>query len=284
MKGQARIATCVLAALLAAGIFAAGATAAPVAVRATFDTPTVQFGDPIRTHVVVVLDATRVRSGSLRIADDLGPLTSVSEGETTRTAQGRTLTVAVTRTFSCLSSACVAANGDATPALPRVTASVLTRDGETLRATSAWPTLHVRGRVSRADLARSRPPFRADTSPPPPSYRLAPGTLAWLLDGLAIALALGAVALAAYEVRRLAGRGRAQPTADELERALRFARESEDRPPPDRRRALGLLARVLGARDRPLSGPASDLAWSKPEPEREALATLVADVEREAPS
>ena len=271
--------------LLAAGVFASGAVAAPpLVVRATFDTPTVQFAGAIRIHVVVLLDGTRVRPGSLRIVDDLAPLTSLSPGRTTRTTRGNTITVALARTFSCISSSCVSATGDATPALPPVTATVLTLGGQTLRASAMWPTLHVRGRVAKADLGRSHPPFRADTTPAPPSYRLAPSTLAWLLDALAVALALTAAALAVSEARRLARRRRGEPAVDELERALRLAREAENRPPPDRRRALGLLARLLDARDRRLSGTASELAWAKPEPERDALATFVTDVEREVPS
>ncbi len=97
-------------------------------------------------------------------------------------------------------------------------------------------------------------------------------------------LALAAAALAVLEARGLARRRRGEPTVDELERALRLAREAETRPPPDRRRALGLLARLLDRRDRRLSGAASELAWAEPEPERAALATFVADVEREVPS
>ena len=265
-------------------MFAGAAAAAPVVVRATFDASTVQFGEAIDTHVVVVLDGARVRPDSLRIVDDVAPLTPLSSARTTRIVHGDTITVAVARTYSCYSSACVAANGDATPSLPRVTATVVTRDGKTVRATATWPTLHVRGRVSKADLARSRPPFRADTTPGPPSYRLAPSTLAWLLDGLALVLGLAAAALAAHTGLRLLRRRRAVPAADELERALRLAREAEARPAPDRRRALGLLARLLGGRDRRLSGAASELAWARPEPEGATLATFVADVERELPS
>ena len=279
MKGVAAA-----AAVLAAGVFAAGASAAPIVLRATFDPAAVQFGDAIDARVVVVLDAASVRPDSLRLVDDAGPLTPVSGAQTSRSVQGDTITIETERTFSCLSSACVAASGDASPTLPRVTASVMTRDGGTLRATTAWATLRVQGRVTSADLARIRPPFRASTTPPPASYRIDPGTLAWLLDALAIAFALGAVALAATQVRRRARGRRAEPAGDELERALRLAREAESRPPSDRRRALGLLARVLRTRARPLSGTASDLAWARPEPEPEAVATLVTDVEREVPS
>ena len=66
-----------------------------------------------------------------------------------------------------------------------------------------------------------------------------------------------------------------------LDRALALAREAEQRPPPDRRRALGLLARLLGPRDPRLADAADDLAWSAPAPTSDALAELVTQVERE---
>jgi hypothetical protein len=272
--------------VLAAGVFASGAPAAPppVVVRATFDTSAVRFAEAIQLRVVVLLDATRVQPESLRIVEDVAPLTSLSPGRTTRATRGHTITVTLERTFSCLSSGCVSPTGDATPAFPPVKATIATLAGETLGTEAAWPVLHVRGRVSKADLARSRPPFRADTAPTPPSYRLGPSAVAWWLYGAAVVLALAAVALAVKEARGLSRRRRGEPTVDELERALRLAREAENRPPPDRRRALGLLARLLDARDRRLAGTASDLAWAEPEPERAAVATFVADVEREVPS
>jgi hypothetical protein len=275
----------VCAALLVGGVFAANArAAAPLVVRPAFDASSVQFAGVIHVRVVVLLDVTLVRPDSLRMVDDFAPLTSLSPGMTTTTRQGATITIALTRTFSCVSSSCVSASGDATPVLRPVKATVLTLAGRRLRATASWPTLHVKGRVAKSDLARSRPPFRSNTTPAPPSYRLAPSTLAWLLYGAAAVLALAAGTLAVYEARRRAHRRHSEPIFSELERALRLAREAENRPPPDRRRALGLLARLLDARNRRLSGTASELAWAKPEPEQAALATFVADVEREVPS
>lgn len=272
------------AVVLLAAAWTGSAAAAPLAVRATFEAPIVQFGDPIRTHVVVLLDATQIRTSSVRIVDDAGPLTPLSAPDTTRTTRNGTLVIAIGRTFGCISSSCVAAKGDATPTLPRVLVTAVTNHGKRVQATASWPVLQIRGRVSAADLARSRPPFRANTTPPPPTYRIAPSSLAWLLDGLAVVLALAAVSLALTVALRLARRGGGAAAAGELERALRLAREAESRPPADRRRALGLIARLLDKRNRRLAGTASDLAWARPDPERESLATLVSDVEREVPS
>ena len=199
-----------------------------------------------------LLDATRVDPNSLRIVDDLAPLTSLSSGRTTRTTRGNAITVTLDRTFSCLSSSCVSPRGDAMPALPQVRVTVGALGGETLGMKATWPTLRVQGQVTKADLGRSHPPFRADTTPAPPSYRLAPSTLAWLLYGAAVVLALAGAALAVHEARALARRRRGEPTVDELERALRLAREAENRPPPDRPPRAG-FARSLAGSTRPPS-------------------------------
>jgi hypothetical protein len=257
-----------IAALLAAGA---------LSVTATFDTPTVRFGDPIATHIVVRVPE-QVQASSVRVLAGPGPLTWLSPASTK--TEGSLVTV--DRTATCIDDRCVAPKGDATPALRRVVVTATTRDGRTLRAETSWPTLRVRGRVSAADLERSRPPFRVDTTPPPPSYSTNPSTLAWLLYAAAAVLVVVALALAVPPAVRLFRRTHPPAPVDELARAIRLAREAEDRPDPDKRRALGLLSRLL--RERRLAETASDLAWSKPAPQRESLAALVGEAEREAPS
>lgn len=258
-----------------AAVLAPSAVAAPVEARAGFDDATVQFGDRIHTRVSVVVDGS-VRAGSVRIVDDPAPLTTVSLARTSRVGD----VIEVTRDAVCLTSACVSDSGSTTPKLAPAIVSAKLKDGRAIHVVVHWPELTVRGRVTGGDLGRSQPPFRASLLPPAPTYRTAPGTLAWLLDAAAIVLGLGAVALVILQVRRWARRrGRAVST-DELERALRLAREAERRPPPDRRRAAGLLARLLGERDDSLAESARNLAWAKPQPEPEALESLVGEVEQ----
>jgi hypothetical protein len=265
-----------LLAVAAALALAPAATAAPLAARAGFDEATVQFGDVVHTRVAVVVDAS-VRAGSVRIVDDPAPLTTVSQPRTSRVGN----VVEVTRDASCLTSACVSDSGSTTPRLAPALVRATLKSGRAVQVVVQWPQLTVRGRVTGGDLGRSQPPFRASLLPPGPTYRSTPGTLAWLLDAAAIVLGLAAAALVLLQARRwMRSRGRAAP-ADELERALRLAREAERRPPQDRRRAAGLLARLLGERNAALAGSASDLAWREPQPEPEALESLVGDVERE---
>ena len=212
---------------------------APLAVRAGFDPPTITFGDRVVARVVVLLDRTVVSPDTLKLVPGIAPLTQLSAPRTTRTTRGNLSIVTYEVPAVCVTDGCIAPAGNLALRLPRVNATVATRSGGVnVRAAAAWPVLHVHGRVNAADLAGARPHFRGDTAPAAPSYRIAPSTLAALLDGLAVLLVLGGLAIAASEARRLVRRRRARGApASELERALRLAREAESRPPPDRRRA-----------------------------------------------
>jgi hypothetical protein len=64
-----------------------------------------------------------------------------------------------------------------------------------------------------------------------------------------------------------------------LARAIRLARSAKALPGPERRRALELLARVLGRSE--LQREATELAWSEPTPEPAELELLVQAIERE---
>jgi hypothetical protein len=280
----------VLAAAAVAGVLLLGRAdssaratpSAPLLVRASFDSPRVAFGDRLTARVTVLVDRSLVRPDTLRLSDDLAPLTEVGPARTTETTHGRLTAVSVETTAACLTDPCVARSGDTPLRLPRVTVRVESRDSRVLRADARWPTLHVGSRVSSDDLARLRPRFVADTAPPAPGYAVAPSTLAAVLDALAAVLAAACVVLTVgLIVRRRTG---AAPAAGELETALRLAREAESRPPADRRRALQLLARRLDARQQRLAGAARDLAWSEPPPERQDVSRLVAEVEREVTS
>lgn len=287
--GALAVAAVAVAAVLLIGRSAPGPAAvtpvAPLSVRAGFEPPTATFGDRVAARVVVLLDRSAVRPSSLKLVADIAPLTQLAAPRTTRTTDGRLSIVTYDVQAACLSDGCVGRTGDLPLRLPRVRATVAGRNGATLHKAVAWPVLHVHGRVNAGDLAAASPPFRADATPQAPTYRIAPSTLAALLDALAVALVLGGVVLAAVEVRRYVSRRRARTAqGGELERALRLAHEAESRPAPDRRRALGLLARVLDGRDRRLASQASNLAWARPQPERADVSGLVAEVEQEVPS
>jgi hypothetical protein len=255
------------------------APTAPIVVRASFDPSAPGFGDRVLARVVVELDRRAVQASTLRISDGVAPLTQLGPAQTTRVVRGDLELMTVVVPESCLSDPCVAHAGVTALRFGRARATVSARDGGRKSASSAWPTLRVRGRVLASDLASSQPNFEADSSPLAPSYRVSPSTLATVLDVLAVLCAIAAVAFAAWQIRvSSARRPVVRRDGDALLRALALAREAEALPVPDRRRALGLLARLLG-RDK-LQTAASDLAWSERKPQPDEVEALVSEIEQ----
>ena len=249
----------------------------PLQARTSFLPAAVQFGDPVNAQVVVVVDRDAVEPRTLKITESLAPMTQLAPPETFRTVRGSRETVTVTIRATCLSDACLRPR----ITFPAVRISATRRDGRATRLAADWGALPVGRRVTAHDLAAAAPHFRANTAPGPPTYRVAPSTAATALEVVAGLAAAVAAALIGLQLRALLRRLRPALPGDALARALRLAREAERRPVPDRRRALGLLARVLGAGDGGLGRTASDLAWSARRPEPPAIDELVTRVERE---
>ena len=249
------------------------AIAASVRVTAVLDQDTVEFGDPVTATVTVFLD----RDSDVSVFEDLAPLTQLGPTQVTKATRGGLHTITYTTRASCLDQRCISTAGGKRIALRPVVVQI----APNTKRTEIWPVLNVRARVSREDTARARPPMRHDTSTPAVTYRLEPAGLARGLDGAAVIFAAAGLLLAGWAAAAVRRRRRVVSPISGLERALALAREAERRPTPDRRRALGLLARLLGARDPRLAGEADDLAWSAPAPTSDALAELVTQVERE---
>jgi hypothetical protein len=253
---------------------------APLSVRATITPPLAGFGDRLVARVAVLVDPRTVDAHHVHLNLNLAPLTPLARLHARRSAHA----IVVELPVSCLAVACTSTSGAQRLVLPAVQVEAPRRSGGTARAETRWPVLEVRGRVLSSEVdVRRAPRFRANLSLPAVRYRISPGTLAPLLDVLAVLLALAGVALAAREAALRLRRPRGAQI-DELARALALARESGSRPAPDRRRALGLVARLLGDREEPLSTPVNELAWSKPQPSRNDLAELVERVSREVKS
>jgi hypothetical protein len=250
------------------------APVAPLRVHAFFAPPSPRFGDVIAVHIVVLADRRSIDTGELRVTYDLSPLERLGVARTSRTTSGRFLRISITADTVCLAEQCLGRAGPKRLRLPAVLAEAARHGGGAVRATAAWPLLEVRGRVVAADLARSRLPFRSDTSLPPVTYRIRPITLARLLDVLAVLLVGAGLVLAARQALGYTRRRRAIDRRSELERALELVRDAQTRSPRDRRLAVGLLARILRSHNAELARDAGDLAWSEPQPPPEALGSL----------
>jgi hypothetical protein len=278
-----------LAALAAAAAFAgspalghgAVSKSAPLSsalvTRANFDPSAPAFGDRISATIAIEIDRKRTRAQTLRVSYDLAPLQQVGPPSTTRVTRGDFELMTIAVPVACISDGCLATRGVAQLRLAPARVSVATAAG-VLRVSAAWPALAVHDRVRTADVNAAQPPLEADASPLPPTYRASPATLAAILDVVAVLLGVCTVGLILWQARLLTRRGRRPPDVA-LIRAIRLTRSAQVLPGPERRRALALLARVLGRGD--FHSRATRLAWSEPTPEPDELETLVQAIERE---
>jgi hypothetical protein len=251
-------------------------------VRTSFEPPAAQFGDRVVARVVVV-DPSSVDVSRIRITASIAPLTQLAAPTITRTTEGRLAVVTYAVPAVCIDEGCIGARAPRRLRLEAARVDV-PRAGGTAELAARWPLLELRSRVDAADLVSGRPQFRADSTYPPVTYRIAPHTLAPLLGAIAAVLAVAGIAWAAWQAALLVRRRRGAVTRNELERALALVREAETRPPPDRRRAVGLLARVLRTRDVPLAHDAGELAWSRRAPAPDELDALADRVVRTEPA
>lgn len=260
------------------------ASAAPFAPSTSLDPATPNFADRVTATATVVFDRGEVDPGSLRAVGGFGPLEVLAGPDVQRHDVGAGKTAVDFRWIvACLDEDCVPGDAPRTIALPPLRLSGTREDGSQATVVVRWPALAIAGRVSRAEAGKATPPFRRETGLPQASYRVSPDQLANVLDILAVVLVGAAGVIGARALLRTRRRREHERLArlTPLERALLYARESEARPPSDRRRALGLLGRVLGGTESTLGDQASTLAWSPPEPSADQVVSVVDDVERE---
>jgi hypothetical protein len=258
--------------LIARGGETAGTAAGSSAgVTASLDQTSVEFGDPVTATVAV----TAPRGTPIHVDQELAPLTQLGRTRITRVTHGSVQTVTYSARASCLDDRCITRTK---PKRIELRPAVVQVGGD--RTTAEWPALTVQRRVSPADAARVKPPLRADTTPPAVTYAVSADHLALALDIAGAILAVAGVLLAGASAASLYRRRHRAAPLTGLERALALAREAEQRPEPDRRRALGLLARLLGQRDETLAGEADELAWSAAAPTPGAVSELVTEVEQ----
>ena len=261
------------AAVVVALVLVPAAHAAPLVVRTSLDPGTVLFGAPATATVTVVADPAVVDPDTIRIEADVAPFRRLG----TSVARDGRLIVGRTR-IACVSDLCRPRDGLRPVRLPPVQVSA-SGSGGPVAVSADWPPLLVAPRVP-ADASAGEPEWQVDTRPPALTARIDPGTLSLLLWLLTTALALVAAALVAREVHRARMRTHEARTT-ELAAALAAVRASAQAPEPERRRAVGVLAKVLDRVDGDHAVTAETLAWSEPGPEPERVLELADEVERE---
>jgi hypothetical protein len=250
----------------------------PLSATAILDTRALSFGDQLGARVEVLVDPRRVDVGSVRVRPRFAPWRVVSSAADRRSAAGTLLTYRYT--LECLSPACLPGRTLAERRFLPALVVYRTSSGRSVRSAVEWPPYRVATRLTSPDIGDPTQHLEADTSLPPVSYRIAPGTLQALLAALSalLVLAAGVLMYRALPRRRAIVR---DPDLPPLERALLLVRASTANGyPAERRRALGGLARALRADGRPdLAQAAVRLAWSSRPPSSEAASAFADRVE-----
>jgi hypothetical protein len=251
------------------------------------------FGDIVRARVEVRIDRRQLDPERLRVEARFDPYEPVEAPLLDRRDLGPYSVLRYEYALRCLTLACIpeqlqtelgareGARGERrTFRFPEAEVRYDDASGEfpgLLRSVS-WPPLTSVSRLNEAQ-AEAEFPFRARPELlPAASYRASPtlATGGLLLAGLA--LIAWPVGLGVRAWRRRRPEAVAEPASlTPLERALRLAEWSIERPDPDdRRRSLEVLAEELeqsGVAE--LSERASELAWARAEPSPDAVSALV---------
>lgn len=256
--------------MIVSAVAALAVATAPLNVAVDVTPRSVPFGDAVEARATIVVD-TRFRDpDKVVVRLTSGAFDKLAE----RRQWSRAGTSAVLRLrvrLACRSAACVPTDRARSVALP-----ALVVDGRSVR----WPAVHVLPRVPAAAVDTDPPPFVADASPPPPTYRVDPDRAVAVLAALALLLGVGGATLLALE-GRAALAARPRPRGTPLERALARVRASLGARPGERRRAVGALARLVEPAHPTLGRSAAELAWAEPQPEGEDVEALANRVERE---
>jgi hypothetical protein len=264
----------------------AGTTSkAAISVRGSLTPDAVLFGDPLTARALVVFDPARVRASSVRLLPRFG---SYRVSRVTRRAQqvGGSTRLAYRFVLECLTVGCSPGRAQAALRFPPATLRFVTRKGASRHLAVDWPSVTVASRLEDAERADPAAYLRADTAPPPVSYRVSPGALVAGLVAASALFILAAAALLALVLRhRVANAPWASASGQTpLEEVLALVRESAtDGHRPERRRlALARLVRELRGSGRvELAATAGRLAWSDAEPSPRSTLDFVGRVERE---
>ncbi|MEY2514054.1 MAG: hypothetical protein QOJ89_1412 [bacterium] len=257
----------VLAVLAGLAAATSAAQAANVRVTASVSPRPAHFGDLVEATLTVR------GGGDVTVQGGFAPFRIVSE-RTSRTGSGDG-TVRVWRfALQCLEARCAPGPGARNVAL----APTRVQAGSSV-VVARFPAVRVEPRATEAQVAHPARSFMHPTTPPPPTFRFSPRTTQTVLVAAAAVLVAVALALLAPLARRRRAPLPAEE-ADALARALALVQDARARPPADRRRALGLLSRVLRRRGSATGQEAADLAWSEPDPDPASMDRLVERIEK----
>ena len=276
-----------IAAMLSLAVVTVGArtasAAAPLTVQTSVSPHSIYVADVVTARVDVFFDRGDVDPGSVQVTAGFGPWQQLRAVRTAAAHSSAGEHRTWWFTVACFSIGCLP-NPNAVRKLsfPLLTVSARTTKGAKVSVRAPWPSVNVAARFPEPNL-HALVTLGTDTQPPPPSFRIRPSLLVAVLRVLGIVLVILALAAAGLEVVRRRARRGAGETTSPLLRTLAIVRGAQRDPVDDRRRAVGLLARVLvgepAAAGTTLASAASEVAWSGAEPTPDELEEIARKVE-----
>ncbi len=239
MTSRVRRLGLVTLAVVAALGTASAADAAGVEVSTATSPARARFGDVIQARVTV--RARVQRAGAARVLAVRGARLAHRRDR----GAGGVVTTVWTFDLQCLEPEC--APGKAARHIAVSPSRVLV--GSRVVA-ARFARLVVVPRATTAQVAHPERAFLHPTTLPAPTYRYSPTAVRRLLLAAAVVL-VAIAALLAVAARPAAQDACAGPAGGCARARAQLVRAASVRPPPDRRRALGLLARTLRRRGRP---------------------------------
>ena len=277
-----------LAPLAAAAMFAgtapalaaAPSSAPPITVETSLSPRSIYFADVVSARVDVFVDRRRVDPASIQMSTPFGrwkqlrPVRSATESDSSFVHRTWWFTIA------CFAQSCVPrVKSVQADVLPKLTVSGRTTGGTTVQVRQPWPVLNVATRFA-PPAVHALVNLKTQRSVPAATFRFSPTPLSLVFTVVGALLVAGGLGLGVVEfVRRRGTRRTVVDRRPSLARSLALVRKAESGEVEERRRAVGLLARVLPEDDHGLAGAASEVAWSDPDPSPDELEELARRVE-----
>jgi hypothetical protein len=267
----------------------------PIAAYAYMSPKVVLFGDPVHLDVTVLVDRKQVDPKTVRVEARLRPFLPSDRNRTKREI-GNVTQFHFAVTFACVRTQCVPVARDRMFHFPRGTVSYVLRKHPGQRRSERFklPLLLLLSQVNTTALQRLLsltpglrvPPYYHHLNPvPPPSYRVAPATLAGISSGAAAILFTAALFLfRRYARARRPAQVKAPTVAvPPLDQALAFLRHAQAEGDEVLvRKALERVAAELetdGSGDG-LAREAHELAWAETQPPASEVEQLAERAEK----
>jgi hypothetical protein len=271
-------ATAILACTTSA-LGAAPSSTSPITVETSLSPRSIYFADVVRARVDVVADRRRVDPASVQIATPFGPWRQLRQVRSATESDSSFVHRTWWFTIACFAQSCVPrVKSVRAEVLPKLTVSGRTTGGMPIQVRQSWPVLNVATRFA-PPAVHALVNLRTQRTVPAAIFRFSPTWLSVLFTVVGALLVAAGIGLAVVEVAR---RRRPRTVVDRrapLVRSLELVRKAEGGEVEERRRAVGLLARVLPKEDHGLAGAASEVAWSNPDPSPDELEDLARRVE-----